>query len=614
MRKKDKKNKKNKKKLIIIAIIVVIVLAIFINLGKAKRVEINEGIATENIEKRTIMKSISATGTIKASNAREYTTTLMGKEVKDVKVKVGDKVNPGDTLVVFDTQDLNENLKLAQDGLNIAKDQTNLAINAAEKGVNTANDSKNSQYANLDKEIKNIETNIGNMDSQIAVAQNALNLAINSENMEKAKFEEVKKVNEPIMKNYNEKKVNYSEALKALEDGKNQKNVAETEYNKLFSTGGLQLNTGKNPILGIPVGGIIPPANYQDAEYATEEHRTADTTLSLAKKNVTDLENKVGEAKLLLDGLQAGYDIAKAQFDAAEFSYKNVNAQKMSAEKGVNELKNAKEQLNASYEKAKSTADTTKKSLDSAVENAKTSLESSKLTAKSTIMTQENQIKNVKEQIEKGVLKSDVSGTVTKVNVKDGDSYQGGTVIKVEGCETFIIESQVDEYDIADVKVGMKVKIKTDATRKEELEGVVTFVAPTATETSAASPMTMAGGAGSSGGAKYKVEISINSINERLRIGMTAKLSIITEEAENALTIPYDAIEEKEDGKNVIKILEEDGVSQKEIEVTKGLESDYYTEIKSDKIKEGMKVVVPDSGSGDAMSTLINTMQTARGF
>ena len=33
----------------------------------------------------------------------------------------------------------------------------------------------------------------------------------------------------------------------------------------------------------------------------------------------------------------------------------------------------------------------------------------------------------------------------------------------------------------------------------------------------------------------------------------------------------------------------------------KGLETDYYTEIISDEVKEGMRVLVPDSSSSDDM-------------
>lgn len=612
MENNKKKKKKSKKKIAIIILVIIIVLWIVIgNQNKAKKAELDNKISTENIEKRTIVKTISASGTIKSTNSKEYTTTLVGKTIKKVNVKVGDRVNVGDSLVTFDIKDLNDSLKVAQDGLNIAREQTNLGISAAEKGVNSATDARNSQGNSLDNQVNSLSGSIGQIDTQIAEIQKTLATLSQAEAAKKVELDNTNAVNKPIIDNYNNKNTEYGNSVKELENYKNQFIAERNNYNKYFPVGDLTIQL--DPVTGVQ----IQQSEYKDGIYATAEHRNVDTNYNNLKNNYTsnvlNLESKVNSGKALVDSLQAGYNTAKVTVDKVQSEYNTVLKQKQEAEKMLKELTSNKSQLNAQYEQAKSTADSTKKSLDSAVDQARTSLENSRLTAKSTILTQESQLKTVREQVEKGTLKSDVAGTVTNINVKEGDLYQGGTILKIECCETFMIEAQIDEYDIADVKVGMKVKIKTDATREEELEGKVTFVAPTATENMVGNGMSLTG-ATTSSGATYKIEISVDSVNDRLRIGMNAKLSIITEEAANTLTIPYDAIETKEDGKNVIKILEEDGTTQTEIEVTKGLESDYYTEIKSDKVKEGMKVIVPDTGSGDAMNTLINSMQASTGI
>ncbi len=608
MENNKKKKKKSKKKIAIIILVIIIVLWVVIgNQNKAKKAELDNKISTENIEKRTIVKTISASGTIKSTNSKEYTTTLVGKTIKKVNVKVGDRVNVGDSLVTFDIKDLNDSLKVAQDGLNIAREQTNLGISAAEKGVNSATDARNSQGSSLDNQVNSLSGSIGQIDTQIAEIQKTL--ATLSQVEDKYNNINASKV---IIENYESNMTSYNKSLQELESYKISYQEIQNKYNKFFLAGNITIQL--DPVSGMK----YDKDKYQDGEYATTEHRIVDSNFTFAKQNLQNLENNVASLKSTIDSLQVQYNTAKATFNETEYNqikenYQKIQSQKQEAEKMLKELTSNKSQLNAQYEQAKSTADSTKKSLDSAVDQARTSLENSRLTAKSTILTQESQLKTVREQVEKGTLKSDVAGTVTNINVKEGDLYQGGTILKIEGCETFMIEAQIDEYDIADVKVGMKVKIKTDATREEELEGKVTFVAPTATENMVGNGMSLTG-ATTSSGATYKIEISVDSVNDRLRIGMNAKLSIITEEAANTLTIPYDAIETKEDGKNVIKILEEDGTTQTEIEVTKGLESDYYTEIKSDKVKEGMKVIVPDTGSGDAMNTLINSMQASTGI
>jgi len=113
----------------------------------------------------------------------------------------------------------------------------------------------------------------------------------------------------------------------------------------------------------------------------------------------------------------------------------------------------------------------------------------------------------------------------------------------------------------------------------------------------------------------YKIEISLDSQNDRLRLGMNAKLSIITEMEENVWTVPYNAIYEKEEGTHYIEIAkDETGENKEELEVEIGIEGTYYTQIKSDKIKSGMKIVLPKVESGNSIESLIEMMGADAGI
>ena len=72
------------------------------------------------------------------------------------------------------------------------------------------------------------------------------------------------------------------------------------------------------------------------------------------------------------------------------------------------------------------------------------------------------------------------------------------------------------------------------------MEAEVTYVAPVGTSGS------QMGSA--SGTASYAVEITIKESQERLRPGMTAKVSISLEESRNTLAVPYDCIQTNEKG------------------------------------------------------------------
>ena len=129
---------------------------------------------------------------------------------------------------------------------------------------------------------------------------------------------------------------------------------------------------------------------------------------------------------------------------------------------------------------------------------------------------------------------------------------------------------------------------------------------------------------------------------------MTAETSVVLEQVENVLAVPYDSIQEKGDGTFYITVADDSGafpgkpdgnlpeqpvsngtfgkpakegadgkpsmpegfpgkgkkanesIPTRNITVKKGLETDYYTEVISDELKEGMRVLVPESkDSGD---------------
>ena len=208
--------------------------------------------------------------------------------------------------------------------------------------------------------------------------------------------------------------------------------------------------------------------------------------------------------------------------------------------------------------------------------------------------------------------------------------------------DVFEVTTQVDEYDINNVKIGQKVAIMTDATGDDEIDGIVTFIAPTATSASGNSSAASAQASNSST-STFEVKIDITNKDERLKLGMSAKLNILVDTHENVLSVPYDAIEQKDDGDMYIYVVDNsqkdskkdkdksgdkqilgitvvgsDGKEKeagddsasfgaagpdaksnaKEVKVTVGLEGDFYTEVSSPEIKEGMTVLV-DSKAGE---------------
>lgn len=126
----------------------------------------------------------------------------------------------------------------------------------------------------------------------------------------------------------------------------------------------------------------------------------------------------------------------------------------------------------------------------------------------------------------------------------------------------------------------------------EELEGEVTYVSPVGT-----SGQTMGS---ASGTASYEIQITINEPQDKLRSGMTASVSIALEKSKDTLAVPYDCVQTNEAGESVIYV--DDNGERKEVAVETGIETDYYIEVSSDEISEGMTVYLStplvQSGAG----------------
>lgn len=291
-------------------------------------------------------------------------------------------------------------------------------------------------------------------------------------------------------------------------------------------------------------------------------------------------------------------------------------AQELTTE--ISQLQSQLPELNQTVGQLKSALDgtiaalnTTTTTADSNIASMQDNLKNAQLSASANSQSQKSQIRAYEEQLEKGIITSNVSGTVTAVNIKPGDIYTGTSIAKIDGVEDFIVEAEIDEYYISDIKEGMKVLIKTDATRDEELTGRVIFTAVSPTTTSITNGVV----SGNSGSATYNVKIAFDNQNERLRLGMNAKISIILDSKDNVWSVPYDAVYERDDGTHYIEILKNDENQEKEeLDVTVGIEGTYYIEIYSDKLIDGMKVVLPEKEAANSIEELIETMGADAGM
>ncbi len=136
--------------------------------------------------------------------------------------------------------------------------------------------------------------------------------------------------------------------------------------------------------------------------------------------------------------------------------------------------------------------------------------------------------------------------------------------------------ANVDEGDIGKVKVGQKITLVLDAYFDQEIEGEVGKIAFASTTTKG-------------GGTAYPIEVYLPENKDlQFKVGMNGDLEIIISGVKDVLTIPSEAITEKED-KKFIRVIE--GRQIKEVEVETGLTTDTKTQITKG-LTEGETVIV----------------------
>lgn len=298
--------------------------------------------------------------------------------------------------------------------------------------------------------------------------------------------------------------------------------------------------------------------------------------------SLTEAQTAVDEALEDLYNACDGYGDAKRNLQTAKDEGKD-EATISQLESAVSSAYNTEKNAQEAYDKALLAQTNAIRSASNTLASTDENYQKSTLTKGDSTDELKQELEDLRTQLENCVVKAPIGGIVTSLSVKTGDTYAEGEMMTIQNCDSYTVSAQIDEYDISELELGMRVVIKTDATRDDELEGVISFISPTATTSN-----------GSSTSATYEVTIDIITKDDRLKLGMTAKLNIIVDEAKGVFTVPYDAISTNTDGDSVIYVLD-DIATQREVVVEIGMEGDYYTQIISNEIKEGMQVVIPSA-------------------
>jgi RND family efflux transporter MFP subunit len=186
-------------------------------------------------------------------------------------------------------------------------------------------------------------------------------------------------------------------------------------------------------------------------------------------------------------------------------------------------------------------------------------------------------------------LVAPVAGTIGSVNITAGEistsgatTSGGSAAITVIPDGLFTVSADFAETDAAQVTEGDLAAITFPAISGALTTGVVLAVDPMAT-TSASSSLVV-----------FSVKVSMDSVPAGVQPGMSASISITTEEVSDVLAVPQSAIATIGEV-STVEVLQPDNTSLT-AEVTLGLKGDSLTEITSG-VTAGQILVIPTGGT-----------------
>ncbi|HBE08894.1 MAG TPA: hypothetical protein DCY73_07440, partial [Lachnospiraceae bacterium] len=165
----DIKKKSRKKRIIGVAIAGVLIASLIIA-GLIKKKDASketDQITTERLQKRTIVTSVSGSGTIEATASENVTSTMTGSKVKSVEVKVGDVVTANQTIAIMDTSNLEEQKKTLNAQITALKKQEADAKKAAEDAKSALDESASSQAARNQEAINALSASITSQQAKL---------------------------------------------------------------------------------------------------------------------------------------------------------------------------------------------------------------------------------------------------------------------------------------------------------------------------------------------------------------------------------------------------------------------------------------------------------------
>jgi HlyD family secretion protein len=517
------------------AIIIILLIIIIVVIPKGSKKVSYE---TVKVERGDLVQTVDATGKIESAKDISLHFQMSGN-ISKIKVKEGDKVAVGDLLGYLSLPELDASVAQAQASL----DQKNAG--ATEEQISISEKQTESARISLEKAKISLQdvTKLG-------------------ENNLKAKYNYVLSIfDDANIKIYN----SYTLATTIKDTYFNSPNQQGIKVQNILS---YKLETAKNN--SSLLINKVKTGSYNDIDISIDEmNKYLDNVLS-GLADIRDVCDEADYSDIVPDTTRTSLDTQKATISTAKTSMTTVK----------NEIAVLKVQNENNINTAKAAVDSAEANLSIQEAN----LKSIKANPRDVDVAYYRAVLDqAKANRAKALLYSPIDGVISKVNKNSGELVNPSDVVIEIISPHYEIKIDIPETDVVKISNDDESEITFDALGSDvKFKGKVLTIEPASTEIQDV--------------VYYKVKISIENNDERVKPGMTANVLINTDKKENALYLPYRAVlSEQKDGRKYVKIINNGTAEEKDVIL--GLKADDgFIEILSG-VSQGEEVVLKTIGT-----------------
>ncbi|MCX7015014.1 MAG: HlyD family efflux transporter periplasmic adaptor subunit [Candidatus Sumerlaeota bacterium] len=295
------------------------------------------------------------------------------------------------------------------------------------------------------------------------------------------------------------------------------------------------------------------PVCWMDTEEAKDSLEEHITRLRNVK---ADLERQVEDIRMGLEGDFLDLQDAAAQLEFNQLKLTDVNRDLMNLEA----MQDSQLATESDLDKARMSVESGKLDAvtsDLAYQGQYTNRESQKTIKSMALDGLEYQrdkalgdIAEEQSRLDSAIVRAPISGIFLLKRSWDWDHHGHGQVSvgskmdedeiigSVPDLTTLVIQSQIPESSVLQVKPGTKVNVTMDAFPDLQMTGQVSNIGMIAIERERSAAGSLVNTTDISGLKVFEVKITLDKIDERLRPSMTANCSIIVSQKDNVVSIP----------------------------------------------------------------------------